>query len=45
MENLFDLQFRHQQLSKIDAYTVKLLIEPYGALLEGVNDCSFKNRV
>ena len=26
-------------------YTVKLLIEPHGALLEGVNDCSFKNRV
>ena len=25
--------------------TVKLLIEPHGALLEGVNDCSFKNRV
>ena len=24
---------------------VKLLIEPHGALLEGVNDCSFKNRV
>ena len=26
-------------------HTVKLLIEPHGALLEGVNDCSFKNRV
>jgi len=31
--------------SASNEYTVKLLIEPHGALLEGVNDCSFKNRV